>query len=51
MSCSMCGTSRKPRLYRVTLHDDGSQHEFLSEVEARIYATKHGGGRIEIIRS
>ncbi|WP_156119420.1 hypothetical protein [Corynebacterium humireducens] len=48
MSCGLCGSARPPRRYKVTLND-GSEHLFLSETEARIYATSHGGGRIELV--
>lgn len=52
MSCGMCGSGRTPRRYQVTLtapEHRGAQKDFLSEVEARVYAAKNGGGTIKII--
>lgn len=48
MGCGMCGGGgRPPRTYTVTLVD-GSTAQFLSEVEARVYATTNGGGSIAV---
>lgn len=54
MGCGMCGGNPQPTArYKVTLTgEDYKDYEpiiLLTEIEARIYATEHGGGRIERI--
>ena len=51
MSCGLCGSTQPmtPR-YKLTLHSDGSTHMFLTQTEAMIYSTQHGGGTIETVK-
>lgn len=53
MSCGMCGGRATTTRYKVTLtgenHEDDEPIIFLTEIEARIFATEHGGGHIERI--
>lgn len=51
MACGMCGgTPTNPRRYEVTVTDTGEKYVFLSETEARVFASAQGGGTINILK-